>query len=91
MSIDAVVDSRLTPPAVTRERTLDLAGELLATRGLAALSVDAVAERAGTTRSALERWWPTEEALALDVLRQEWVELAVHVYGRCASSQKQPG
>lgn len=63
-----------------RERTLDAAGELLVARGLAALTVEAVAERAGTSTRAVQRWWPSQEALALDTLRHEWLALAAHVY-----------
>jgi AcrR family transcriptional regulator len=76
------LDSRSTPPAVTCERTLDAAGELLTRRGLARLTVEAVAERAGTTTQTIQRWWPSEEALALDALRHEWLGLAAHVYRR---------
>jgi AcrR family transcriptional regulator len=58
---------------------LDSAGELLVTQGLTALTIDAVAERARIDRRAIARWWPSEEALVLDVLYHEWVALAAHV------------
>jgi AcrR family transcriptional regulator len=49
-----------------------------------ALSLDAVAQRAKVEPVAIYRWWPSEEALALDALRHEWVALAAHVYrGAC--------
>jgi AcrR family transcriptional regulator len=64
-----------------RDAVLDSAGELLVTRGLTALTIDAVAERANVEKTAISRWWPSEEALALDVLYHEWVALAAHV--RC--------
>jgi AcrR family transcriptional regulator len=82
MTLDNHVARRSTPPAVTREQALDAAGELLTTRGLAGLTVDAVAERAGTTTQKIQRWWPSEEVLALDALRYEWLGLAAHVYRR---------
>jgi AcrR family transcriptional regulator len=58
---------------------LDAAGELLVTRGLTAVTIDAVAQRAHVEATAISRWWPTEEALAVDVLYHEWVALAGHV------------
>lgn len=65
----------------SRKRALDAAAELLTTRGLAGLTIDAVAKHAGTSRPAIQRLWPSEEALALDALRHEWLELAAQVYG----------
>jgi AcrR family transcriptional regulator len=59
-----------------RDAVLDSAGELLVTRGLTAMTIDAVAERAEVEKTAISRWWPSEEALALDVLHHEWVALA---------------
>jgi AcrR family transcriptional regulator len=63
----------------SREAILDAACQLLVTRGLVALTLDAVARRADVETSLISRWWPSEEALALDVLRQEWLALAVRV------------
>jgi AcrR family transcriptional regulator len=37
-----------------------------------AVSMDAVAERAGVSKATIYRWWPTKETLALDALYQEW-------------------
>ncbi|MGA2454716.1 MAG: TetR family transcriptional regulator [Solirubrobacteraceae bacterium] len=62
-----------------REAVLDAAGELLVTHGLAGLTLQAVAKRAHVGRRSIERWWPTEEALALDVLHHEWLALAGHI------------
>lgn len=45
---------------------------LLLSRGLAAVSMDAVAERAGVSKATIYRWWPTKEALALEALYTEW-------------------
>ncbi len=51
---------------------LDAAADLLLDRGLSAVSMDAVAERAGVSKATIYRWWPTKEALALDALYTEW-------------------
>lgn len=51
---------------------LDAAAELLLEHGLSAVSMDAVAERAGVSKATIYRWWPTKEALALDALFAEW-------------------
>jgi AcrR family transcriptional regulator len=51
---------------------LDAAAELLVARGLSAVSMDAVAERAGVSKATIYRWWPTKETLALDALYTEW-------------------
>jgi AcrR family transcriptional regulator len=59
-----------------REAILDAAGELLVTRGLVEVTIEAVAQRAYVSREAILRWWPTEEALAVDVLHREWAALA---------------
>jgi AcrR family transcriptional regulator len=74
-----------------RGAVLDAARELLVTHGLVALRLDAVARRAEVDPVAICRWWPSEEALALDVLRQEWVALAAHVYrGACRFGVRDP-
>ena len=51
---------------------LDAAAELMLARGLSAVSMDAVAERAGVSKATIYRWWPTKETLALDALYTEW-------------------
>jgi AcrR family transcriptional regulator len=80
MTLDTTIDERPAPSG-SRQQAMDAAAELLATRGLAELTIDAVANHAGTTRAIIQRLWPNEEALALDVLRHEWLELAAQVYG----------
>ncbi|HEY1700429.1 MAG TPA: TetR/AcrR family transcriptional regulator [Trebonia sp.] len=55
---------------------LKAAVELLLDRGLTAVSMDAVAERAGVSKATIYRWWPTKETLALDALYSEWVATA---------------
>lgn len=51
-----------------RHAILDAAAELLLRRGLGAVSMDAVAERAGVSKATIYRWWPSKEMLALDAL-----------------------
>ena len=51
---------------------LEAAADLLLARGLSAVSMDAVAERAGVSKATIYRWWPTKETLALDALYNEW-------------------
>lgn len=51
-----------------RHAILDAAAELLLLRGLSAVSMDAVAERAGVSKATIYRWWPSKEMLALDAL-----------------------
>jgi AcrR family transcriptional regulator len=40
--------------------------------GSDAVSMDAVAERAGVSKATIYRWWPSKEMLALDALYAEW-------------------
>jgi AcrR family transcriptional regulator len=54
-----------------RHAILDAAAELLLLRGLGAVSMDAVAERAGVSKATIYRWWPSKERLALEALL-EW-------------------
>jgi AcrR family transcriptional regulator len=51
-----------------RHAILDAAAELLLRRGPDAVSMDAVAERAGVSKATIYRWWPSKEMLALDAL-----------------------
>jgi AcrR family transcriptional regulator len=55
-----------------RTAIFEAAGELLLQRGLAAVSMDAVAERAGVSKATIYRWWPSKELLAVDALYEEW-------------------
>ena len=51
---------------------LDAAADLLLEQGLAAVSMDAIAARAGVSKATIYRWWPTKESLALDALFHDW-------------------
>jgi AcrR family transcriptional regulator len=54
-----------------RNAILQATAELLLAHGLAGVSMDAVAERAGVSKATIYRWWPAKEALALDTLYEE--------------------
>ena len=58
--------------AKAHEAILEAAAGLLLEHGLAAVSMDAVAARAGVSKATIYRWWPTKETLALDALYAEW-------------------
>jgi AcrR family transcriptional regulator len=42
---------------------------LLATEGFDAMSVEAIAERAGVGKQTIYRWWPSKEALVIDAIK----------------------
>jgi AcrR family transcriptional regulator len=54
-----------------RRAILDAAADLLLDQGMARVSMDVVAERAGVSKATIYRWWPSKERLALDALL-EW-------------------
>src|ERR1700759_3055102 len=51
---------------------LEVATDLLLDQGLPAVSMDAIAARAGVSKATIYRWWPTKESLALDALFHDW-------------------
>ena len=53
---------------------LQSASDLMLESGLGAVSMDAVAERAGVSKATIYRWWPSKERLALDALFVTWTE-----------------
>jgi AcrR family transcriptional regulator len=55
-----------------REAILAAAADLLLEHGPDAVSMDAVAARAGVSKATIYRWWRTKETLALDALYHEW-------------------
>src|SRR5262249_6491035 len=59
----------LEPGPETRERLLEAALDLLARDGLAALSMDEVAEQAGVSRATLYRLFPGKQALFAELVR----------------------
>ena len=58
------------------EAILKAAAGLLLEHGLEAVSMDAVATRAGVSKATIYRWWPSKEALALDALCTDWLAAA---------------
>jgi AcrR family transcriptional regulator len=69
--------SRGRPRSVrAHEAILKSAAELLLEHGLDAVSMDAVATRAGVSKATIYRWWASKEALALDALYTEWAAAA---------------
>jgi AcrR family transcriptional regulator len=72
-------DRRMEPEA--RERILDTAYELFSRRGIRAVGIDEVIERAGVAKATLYRHFPSKDALVLAFLDQreqrwtlDWVE-----------------
>ena len=57
-----------------QQAILAAATDLLLERGLDAVSMDAIAERAGVSKATIYRWWPAKETLALDALYLEWTD-----------------
>lgn len=55
-----------------RQAIVNAATALMLELGPTAVSMDAVADRAGVSKATIYRWWPTKEALALDALYTEW-------------------
>jgi AcrR family transcriptional regulator len=54
-----------------RARILAAALDLLEERGLRALTIEAIAERAGTSKMTLYRWWPSKAAVVLEAILAE--------------------
>src|SRR5918999_3873326 len=45
---------------------LQAANELLESEGFAAVTVEAIAERAGVSKATVYRWWPNKAAVVMD-------------------------
>ncbi|MFI5473586.1 TetR/AcrR family transcriptional regulator [Streptomyces cacaoi] len=54
------------PAGEVRADVLDAAGGLLLDRGMGTFTIEAVAERAGVSKTTIYKWWPSKGALALD-------------------------
>lgn len=59
--------------AASHEAVLDAVQELLETRPLRDLTMDAVAKRASIGKPTLYRWWPTKSALVLTMFQERLV------------------
>ena len=55
----------------SRQRILSAARELLQERGLRVLTVSAIAERSGTSKVTLYRWWSHKAAIVLEAILAE--------------------
>lgn len=55
-----------------RQAILTAAIGLLLDRGLRAMSMEEVAERAGVSKATIYRWWDSKDLLALDALSAAW-------------------
>ncbi len=55
----------------SRLRILAAARELLEERGLRALTIEAIAERSGTSKVTLYRWWSHKAAIVLEAILAE--------------------
>ena len=49
-----------------RRAILDAAAHELFAHGVAAITVDAIADRAGVSKATIYKWWPSKAALAVD-------------------------
>ncbi|WP_157253646.1 TetR/AcrR family transcriptional regulator [Nonomuraea typhae] len=52
----------------SRKATLAAALELCVERGYAAVTVDAIATRAGVSKATIYRWWPAKSAIVLEAV-----------------------
>jgi len=59
-----------------RRALLDAAYELVVERGYAAVSMDAIAAKAGSGKQTIYRWWPGKADLVLDAL-EDWAETEI--------------
>lgn len=59
-----------TKAAETRQRILDSALEVIAEKGVGALTIDAVVQQSGITKGGLQYHFASKEALAFGVLQQ---------------------
>lgn len=62
--------------AEAREKILTATAELLSEGGLPAVTMEAVAARAGVAKTTLYRWWPNRAALALDCVAARMAPIA---------------
>jgi AcrR family transcriptional regulator len=55
----------------SRQRILEAAREILEERGLRAMTIEAIADRAGTSKVTVYRWWSHKAAIVLDAMLAE--------------------
>ena len=54
--------------ARARRAVLDATADLIAEKGYATVTVEAIAARAGVGKGTIYRWWPSKAAVAIDLL-----------------------
>src|SRR4026209_2475406 len=86
-------DTRTRPPPA-RERILATAYELFSRRGIRAVGIDEVIERAGVAKATLYRHFPSKDDLVLAFLERreqlwtrEWVEVEARRRGSTPEAQ----
>lgn len=57
-----------TRSAEAHQRVLEAAAELIASRGIDATSMDAIADASGVSKATIYKHWPDKDALCLEVL-----------------------
>lgn len=66
----------------TEQAILDTAYRIMASSGLAAASIDAVARDSGASKMTIYKWWPSREVLLIDAfLRQAASMIPLHDEG----------
>jgi AcrR family transcriptional regulator len=61
--------------ARTTSAILDSASALMATTGLAATTIDAIARHSGVSKMTIYKWWPSREALLIDAFLNQASQL----------------
>ena len=59
----------------TEKAVLEGAYLLMATKGLAAATIDAIARQAGVSKMTIYKWWPSREALLIDAFLRKAASL----------------
>ena len=62
------------PAAEVRSEVLEAAAELLFAEGMAAFTIEKVANRSGASKMTIYKWWPSKAALVMDMLDERIVE-----------------
>jgi AcrR family transcriptional regulator len=78
---------RKRQPDVTQQRLLDVAGELVTESGVMALTLDAVAKRAGVSKGGLLHHFPSKHALLVAMVE----DISSRFMGQVAEQAKGQG
>ena len=90
---DAATTRRGRPRSVeTTNAILESAYALMATTGLAATTIDAIARDSNVSKMTIYKWWPSREALLIDAfLNQASMMLPLSGTGKPATRLKRRG